>query len=132
MTSISNCRPILLRRRRPGLVIPRVCSKSRAASATERFPTFQTYCAPKTCSYVVSGRLPASTLASIILGVLGGFASVCAVLFHGIYSVIRFFALGPERSDEDEEEEEVMSGHPPRAAGLFTGAGPPRPSGYAA
>ena len=96
------------------------------------YGTYFDACAPKTCSYVVSGRLPASTLASIILGVLGGFASVCAVLFHGIYSVIRFFALGPERSDEDEEEEEVMSGHPPRAAGLFTGAGPPRPSGYAA
>lgn len=61
-------------------------------------------CAPKTCSYVVSERLPASTLASIILGVLGGFASVCEVIFHGLYSAVRFFALESVESDEDDEE----------------------------
>ena len=63
-------------------------------------------CAPKTCSYVVSDRLPASTLTSIILGVLGGFASVCEVLFHGLYSVVRFFALESVGSDEDDEDDE--------------------------
>ena len=61
-------------------------------------------CAPKTCSYVVSERLPASTLASIILGVLGGLASVCEVIFHGLYSAVRFFALESVESDEDDEE----------------------------
>ena len=37
MISISTCRPIWSRRRRPGPGIPRACSKSRTVSPTERF-----------------------------------------------------------------------------------------------